>query len=745
MKKKKLPIGYQLASALISAGLIAHSFAFAAEQDELSLSDIMALSTSATTFFQLDAKKVPGNVFILNSSSLETLPLMRVSNIIELVPGYYINTHQFNGNIVAVRGISVDSSAKTNFILDGVSINQRMHFGYQQSLHSPLFADLKQVEVIKGPGATVYGSGAINGFIAMERHSYLDATQGKVTYTHGFMDKLNRLEAQKGFQFGDKHGLYVYAGAAAAHGEQLTGAVYGSKGYTSVYAGAIPTPDYKLSAKYANHGFSLDNYYERTSYSPGNITNFAPNSTTFGAKGWGYVDKLLVNPKYLLPVMDGQTFELSAPVAFMDYGAVTRGSNAPNLDRGGAENSYSIKGIYRFEKLAQKHNIAVGANYTRRAFLAGRDYFQGIGTDVDPMGINNTQGMDGRWKEYAAFAEDIYSISDKTTAVAGIRFDKQVNGSFGAHYQATGATEINYPSTFIPPNTSSLTGRLAVSHLFDQQNTLKLSYQRGFRAPDANSYLNLGFFNYYLEKNFPQYHMQPISNETVDTYELTYIWETASKKGSLESSVYYNRYNGLIHYHNCPAGSACLGIPASVVANVISDNGFMGQQANAPDAFGSAGFETIYRFNLGDSFKSNGYLSYALSKPVGVTDSTNSYTGLTSTDDKTWSLFPTHSFKADYQFHPLEKLALDTTLIAYGGVKKPNSQQAIQTQYFNGFKTLLNMNLIYQVTNDLGVNVLAQNILNTKKPTAGEDSKPENHSVDTDLGTTVYAGVSYKF
>ena len=171
----------------------------------------------------------------------------------------------------------------------------------------------------------------------------------------------------------------------------------------------------------------------------------------------------------------------------------------------------------------------------------------------------------------------------------------------------------------------------------------------------------------------------------------------------------------------------------------------MGQQANAPDAFGSAGFETIYRFALGDSFKSTGYLSYALSKPVGLTDSTNSYTGLASSDDKTWSLFPTSSIKANYQFHPIEKLALDTTLIAYGGVKKPDSQKAIQEKYFDGFKTMLNMNLIFQATNDLGFNVLVQNILNDKKPSAGENSAPEAHAVDSDIGITAYAGVSYKF
>ncbi len=731
-------------TTLLCVGILIFSQPSSAEEEtdlgNLSFEELVKVEVKSATFFDTDVKRAPGNVFVFDSLSLETLPVMRVGNIIDLVPGYIINTHQFQGDIIAVRGISTDNSAKTFVLLDGVSTNQRLHFGYQQSLKSPLFADIKQIEVIKGPGATLYGSGAINGFISMQRFDYKDVKGGKASYTYGLMDQLNRVEAQKGVEFGDQHGLYLYGGFAKSNGVAINGPIYGQPTDSNVHALAIPAPDYKISAKYVNHAFSLDNYFERTTYSVGNTALFASDSALFGPDGFGYVDKLIVNPKLTLRVDPKQSFEFSAPIEYMDFGAATRGSSAiptpaSPTNKGAAENSAGVKVIYRFEKLAETQNLAVGTSFTARNFEAAKNYFSGI----DLHGTDNWQGMNGSWKEFALFAEDFIQVSKKLSIIAGLRFDKQVNGDFTSNY----LSEIGFTGSIKPANTSSVTGRLAASYLANEQSTFKLSYQRGFRAPDANYYLHIGHFNQLLAQLGYSERMQQIQNEIMDSFELTYLFDFESKKSSLETSLYYNRYSNLIHYHDYTIDS--LGMPTAAVNAVVAASGFMGQQANAPGTFGSVGFETIFRFKASEFMSSSGYLSYAFSRPTGVNSNINTYTGLTSSDHQTWALFPEHSIKGDYRISPTGKLTFDTTAIAYFGVKKLDSQSSDQTNYFDHPRVLVSINSIYQLLPSLSVNVLVSNVLNDKNPSPGENSAPANHAVDNDVGTTVYAGLDYHF
>ena len=120
----------------------------------------------SVSFFKTEARKAPGYSYVITGEQIEQSPSRTLNDVIAMrIPGMTTGGHERHGPLIGTRGIFIDNNAKTMVMLDGQQINQRAHFGYTSGLLSPLLGDLRQVEVILGPGAILHGSGALNGFI----------------------------------------------------------------------------------------------------------------------------------------------------------------------------------------------------------------------------------------------------------------------------------------------------------------------------------------------------------------------------------------------------------------------------------------------------------------------------------------------------------------------------------------------------------------------------------------------------
>lgn len=103
---------------------------------------------------------------------------------------------------MGTRGLMIDNNAKTNVMLDGQSINQRVHFGTMISLDSPLIGNLSRIELSLSPGTIIHGSGAINGFLNLVPKNGTDNNETFAKFEHGFKDDLYSLELGHGFAYG---------------------------------------------------------------------------------------------------------------------------------------------------------------------------------------------------------------------------------------------------------------------------------------------------------------------------------------------------------------------------------------------------------------------------------------------------------------------------------------------------------------------------------------------------------------
>ena len=109
-------------------------------------------------------EKVPGTVSVLTESTIENAAIERVEDFIALTPGVSIisGSAEVGDTQVNIRGINGARDAENSFafIIDGVLYSNPAAFNRE-------FADLQQIEVLKGPQGAIYGRNAAAGAIVV--------------------------------------------------------------------------------------------------------------------------------------------------------------------------------------------------------------------------------------------------------------------------------------------------------------------------------------------------------------------------------------------------------------------------------------------------------------------------------------------------------------------------------------------------------------------------------------------------
>jgi len=156
------------------------------------------LSAAATALFVIT------NDDIVNSAA-DSLP-----EALRLAPN--LNVQQVNGHEYAIsaRGFnSVETANKLLVLMDGRSIYSTLHSGVFWDLRTPLLEDIAQIEVISGPGGTLYGPNAVNGVINIISRDAGETLGALVRGTAGTFEQ--SAAARYGFPVGEAGAVRVYA------------------------------------------------------------------------------------------------------------------------------------------------------------------------------------------------------------------------------------------------------------------------------------------------------------------------------------------------------------------------------------------------------------------------------------------------------------------------------------------------------------------------------------------------------
>ena len=152
-------------------------FAEAQDLTQLSLEELMNTRVTSVSKKEQDVMKVAAAIFVITQEDIHSAGATNIPDLLRMVPG--VDVAQLDANVwaISIRGFNDRFGDKVLVLVDNRSVYTPTSSGvYWDQLDVPL-EDIERIEVIRGPGGTVWGANAVNGIInIITKHS--NATQG---------------------------------------------------------------------------------------------------------------------------------------------------------------------------------------------------------------------------------------------------------------------------------------------------------------------------------------------------------------------------------------------------------------------------------------------------------------------------------------------------------------------------------------------------------------------------------------
>ncbi|HEX5284003.1 MAG TPA: TonB-dependent receptor [Bryocella sp.] len=108
-----------------------------------------------------------------------------IPELLRLIPGVQVAREQSDQWAVAVRGFNSQFSKGLLVLIDGRSVYTPLFEGVYWDVQDLVLADIDRIEVIRGPGGTIWGPNAVNGVINIITKKARDTQGGMVDVAAG--------------------------------------------------------------------------------------------------------------------------------------------------------------------------------------------------------------------------------------------------------------------------------------------------------------------------------------------------------------------------------------------------------------------------------------------------------------------------------------------------------------------------------------------------------------------------------
>ena len=174
----------------------------AAENDmlDLDLSSLMQIQITSAGRKAQNLADVPAAVYVINQKSIKNSGATSIPEVLRMVPGLQVARISSSKWAITSRGFNGTFANKLLVQIDGRSVYTPSYSGVYWDVQNVVLEDVERIEVIRGPGATLWGSNAVNGIINIITKQSSDTQGGLMSGGVGNQEKL-LATARYGTQF----------------------------------------------------------------------------------------------------------------------------------------------------------------------------------------------------------------------------------------------------------------------------------------------------------------------------------------------------------------------------------------------------------------------------------------------------------------------------------------------------------------------------------------------------------------
>jgi iron complex outermembrane receptor protein len=157
----------RLAAALLAGALTpaAYSANTVESLKQLSIESLMNVEVYSASRRLETTQSTASASYVLTSEDLARAAITSVPDALRLVPGVQVGRVDANKWAVGMRGFNSRESNKLLVLVDGRTVYDALFSGTLWEAQDFMIEDLDRIEVIRGPGGTLWGANAFNGVI----------------------------------------------------------------------------------------------------------------------------------------------------------------------------------------------------------------------------------------------------------------------------------------------------------------------------------------------------------------------------------------------------------------------------------------------------------------------------------------------------------------------------------------------------------------------------------------------------
>jgi iron complex outermembrane receptor protein len=132
---------------------------------QLSLEQLGNVEVTSISKDPQQVQKTPAAIFVITQEDIRRSGATSIPEALRLAPG--VEVAQIDGNhwSVSIRGFAGQFSKSLLVLVDGRSVYTPLFEGVYWDLPYVMLEDVERIEVVRGPGGTIWGSNAVNGVI----------------------------------------------------------------------------------------------------------------------------------------------------------------------------------------------------------------------------------------------------------------------------------------------------------------------------------------------------------------------------------------------------------------------------------------------------------------------------------------------------------------------------------------------------------------------------------------------------
>lgn len=147
---------------------------------DLSLEELMNIEVTSVSRRTERLSEAAASIFVISSEDIRRSGATTLPEILRLAPNLQVARIDTVQYAITARGFNNTIGNKLLVLLDGRTIYTPMFSGVFWEMQDTVIEDIDRVEVISGPGATLWGANAVNGVINIITKETSD-TQGVLT------------------------------------------------------------------------------------------------------------------------------------------------------------------------------------------------------------------------------------------------------------------------------------------------------------------------------------------------------------------------------------------------------------------------------------------------------------------------------------------------------------------------------------------------------------------------------------